>query len=127
MSKDIRTRTAHRPGREDGIGAQHSDARSTVTHEANANLSLIEEIRARLAPLSPVHLELRDQSHGHVGHASGGGHLSATIVSDQFRGLSPLARHRAVYALVQDLVPHRLHALQLKTLTPEELLKQERL
>lgn len=31
-----------------------------------------------------------------------------------------MTRHRMVYALVNDLMPHRIHALSLTTLTPDE-------
>jgi BolA protein len=42
-------------------------------------------------------------------------------VSNAFSGLSTVARHRAVYRLVADLMPARIHALSLITSTPEEL------
>lgn len=84
--------------------------------------TLIQLLQARLAPLSPSLLEVTDDSAKHAGHAgnTGGGHLSAKIVSNAFSGLSTVARHRAVYALVTDLMPHRIHALSLTAQTPEE-------
>ncbi len=90
--------------------------------------ALIELVRARLAVLAPVHLEIHDDSARHVGHpgSTGGGHLSATIVSKHFCGLARLDRHRKVYALVNDLMPDRLHALKLSTLTPEEYRLQDK-
>jgi len=92
------------------------------------NDDLVATVRRRLAALNPDQLELRDDSHRHRHHPShgGGGHLSATIVSKQFDGLSRIARHRAVYALVSDLMPARLHALELVALTPEEFNSQDR-
>jgi len=84
--------------------------------------SLTDLVRERMQALQPLALEIADDSAKHAGHAgnTGGGHLSAKIVSNAFSGLNTVARHRAVYALVADLMPHRLHALSLVTKTPEE-------
>ena len=49
-----------------------------------------------------------------------GMHFEATVVSEAFRGKLPLARHRLVYATLGDLMGGAIHALQLKTVTPEE-------
>jgi acid stress-induced BolA-like protein IbaG/YrbA len=49
-----------------------------------------------------------------------GVHFEATVVSSQFAGKLPLARHRLVYATLGDLMGGAIHALALKTLTPEE-------
>jgi acid stress-induced BolA-like protein IbaG/YrbA len=49
-----------------------------------------------------------------------GVHFEATVVADQFAGKLPLARHRMVYATLGDLMGGAIHALALKTLTPEE-------
>lgn len=49
-----------------------------------------------------------------------GVHFEATIVSDAFRGKLPLARHRLVYATLGTLMGNEIHALALRTLTPEE-------
>lgn len=85
--------------------------------------TLIQLLESRLAPLSPTLVEINDDSSKHVGHAgnTGGGHLSAKIVSKSFSGLNTVARHRAVYSLVADLMPHTIHALSLIVKTPEEL------
>ena len=47
-------------------------------------------------------------------------HFEATVVSDAFRGKLPLARHRLVYATLGELMGGAIHALALKTVTPEE-------
>ena len=49
-----------------------------------------------------------------------GVHFEATVVSEAFRGKLPLARHRLVYATLGDLMGGAIHALALKTVTPEE-------
>jgi BolA family transcriptional regulator, general stress-responsive regulator len=80
-------------------------------------------LRERLAPLAPKVLEITDDSALHVGHegaSGGGGHFSLLIVSDAFSGLPRLARHQRVMREVADLVPHPIHALSIRALTPEE-------
>ena len=49
-----------------------------------------------------------------------GVHFEARVVSAAFAGKLPLARHRMVYATLGDLMGGAIHALQLKTLTPDE-------
>ena len=87
-------------------------------------MSAIETVlRARLADLEPSALEIHDDSAQHAGHAgaaNGGGHFSLLIVSNAFRGVSRLARHKQVIGRVDDLLPHPIHALSIKALAPEE-------
>ena len=49
-----------------------------------------------------------------------GVHFEASVVSEAFRGKLPLARHRLVYATLGELMGGAIHALALKTVTPEE-------
>ena len=49
-----------------------------------------------------------------------GVHFEATVVCEAFRGKLPLARHRMVYATLGERMGGEIHALSLKTLTPEE-------
>lgn len=49
-----------------------------------------------------------------------GVHFEARVVSASFAGKLPLARHRMVYATLGDLMGGAIHALTLKTLTPDE-------
>ena len=49
-----------------------------------------------------------------------GVHFEAIVVSEAFRGKLPLARHRQVYAILGDRMGGEIHALALRTLTPEE-------
>jgi len=76
-----------------------------------------------LRPLGPAVLEIHDDSEEHAGHAgaaAGGGHFSVTIVSEQFRGLTRLARHRAILDRVGDLIPNPVHALAINAYAPDE-------
>lgn len=81
-------------------------------------------IRARLErALAPARLEIIDQSLMHAGHpgaARGGGHFQVTVISDRFRGLPPLKRHRLVYAALADLMAREIHALSIRALAPDE-------
>ena len=47
-------------------------------------------------------------------------HFEATVVAEAFRGKLPLARHRMVYATLGELMGGAIHALALKTVTPDE-------
>lgn len=92
-----------------------------MTQSANA---VETALRDRLAALAPQVLEIRDDSAAHVGHAGAAGgarHFSVLIVSQAFLGLSRLKRHEQVYRQVADLLPHPVHALSIKALTPQEL------
>jgi BolA protein len=72
--------------------------------------------------LDAEHVEVRDESARHRGHAGAleGGHFDAVIVSARFAGLGPVERHRVVYAALGDLGERRVHALALRTYTPDE-------
>ena len=83
-----------------------------------------QAMRARLAALAPVTLDLRDESAQHAGHAgarpSGGSHWQLTIVSEAFRGRSAVARHRMVYEALGDLMKQDIHALRIEASAPEQ-------
>jgi BolA protein len=83
-----------------------------------------QAMRERLAALAPVALDLRDESAQHAGHAgarpSGGSHWQLTIVSEAFRGVSAVARHRMVYEALGDLMKRDIHALRIEALAPEQ-------
>ena len=49
-----------------------------------------------------------------------GVHFEAVVVSAAFVGKLPLARHRMVYATLGERMGGEIHALQLRTLTPDE-------
>ncbi len=88
-------------------------------------MSRVERIQAALqAAFVPLQLEVKDDSHRHAGHAGasdGRGHFKVTVVSEAFAGKAPLARHRAVYAALGEMMETDIHALSIKALTPREL------
>ena len=49
-----------------------------------------------------------------------GQHFQAVIVSPAFAGKRLIARHQIVYAALGDRMREEIHALSMKTLTPEE-------
>ena len=71
-----------------------------------------EDIKALIATgLSCEHIEVEGD----------GRHWFATIVSPEFEGKRPIARHQRVYAtLGERLKTDEVHALSMKTLTPAE-------
>ena len=74
--------------------------------------------------LAPQRLKVVDDSEKHKGHAGyregGETHFRVEVVSDAFAGQSRVARQRRVYEILSAELAERVHALQLKTLTPEE-------
>jgi len=74
--------------------------------------------------LKPRRLSIVDESHMHAGHAGaragGESHFRVEVVSAAFAGLTRVARQRLVYGLLAEELNGPIHALALRTLTPEE-------
>ncbi len=87
-------------------------------------MTRIDRIRAALqAALQPTALEVVDDSHKHAGHEGardGRGHFTVRVVSPAFAGKAPLARHRAVYAALGEMMQTDIHALAIEARTPDE-------
>ncbi len=82
-------------------------------------------IRRKLSEaLAPTRLDIVDDSARHAGHVGarpeGETHFNVEIVSTRFAGLSRVARQRLVYGVLADELRTDVHALALKTATPEE-------
>lgn len=76
--------------------------------------TLKSEMERRIkAALPDARIELRDLT----GTAD---HWQAVIVSAGFEGITPVARQRAVFAALGELMHGPIHALTLKTLTPAQ-------
>jgi len=88
-------------------------------------LSRLERIRELLeSALVPTQLVVTDESHRHAGHAGaqdGRGHFNVQITSAVFAGKPPLARHRAVYAALGDMMTSDIHALAIEARAPGEV------
>jgi len=71
-----------------------------------------ESIRAAIAQgLDCERLEVDGDGH----------HWNALVVSRRFAGLARIERHRLVYAALGDRMRQEIHALSMRTVTPEEL------
>jgi acid stress-induced BolA-like protein IbaG/YrbA len=56
----------------------------------------------------------------HVEVIGDGQHFQAVIVSKEFEGRSRVQRHQLVYAALGERMREEIHALSMKTLTPQE-------
>ncbi len=56
-----------------------------------------------------------------------GTHFAAVVVSEEFQGKSMVQQHQLVYKTLGDKVGADIHALSLKTLTPDEWDKEKNL
>ncbi|KAM5384455.1 hypothetical protein ACJZ2D_001491 [Fusarium nematophilum] len=93
-----------------------------------------DTIRAKItAAFNPQTLEIYNDSHLHAHHkpmqgsTSNETHFRLVITSDAFNSKMQPARHRMVYALLRDEMAQEngIHALQLRTMTPEEEQRQK--
>jgi BolA protein len=86
-------------------------------------MSVIDAMRASLAALEPIAIEIIDDSAKHAGHAGakgGGGHFRLAIVSPRFAGCRTMERHRLVYDALGPLMKREIHALSISAKTPDE-------
>ncbi|KAI6026169.1 hypothetical protein PISMIDRAFT_675300 [Pisolithus microcarpus 441] len=96
-----------------------------------SNMGPVETtIRDKLTTLlQPLQLTITNESHLHRHHAAmraqGGGngetHFNVSIISAVFNGKSTIERHRMIYAALSDELAQGLHAISLRTKTPEEV------
>ncbi|HOB65590.1 BolA family protein [Ottowia sp.] len=84
-------------------------------------LPLADRMAARLREqLQPTQLEVLDESWQHEGHAGANGtglgtHFRVRIASPHFDGRPRVARHRMVYAALQDFIDRDgVHALAIE-------------
>jgi acid stress-induced BolA-like protein IbaG/YrbA len=87
--------------------------RSQLTNLSKAKIMLPtpELVKSYIAAgLQCTHLEVEGD----------GQHFTAVIVSPAFAGKRPIQRHQLVYAALGDRMREEIHALSMKTLTPEE-------
>jgi BolA protein len=83
--------------------------------------TLEETITRKLAAqFDPAHLEVVNESSGHNVPAGSETHFKVVLVSDSFRDLARIARHRAVHQLLAQELAAGVHALALHLYTAEE-------
>ncbi|TFF19932.1 BolA family transcriptional regulator [Jiella endophytica] len=96
-------------------------------------MSTRARIEAKLVEaFQPQGLQIVDESHMHAGHhhagsdhhaafdGSGETHFRVRIVSGAFAGMSRIARHRAINALLSDELAGGVHALAIEAAAPGE-------
>ncbi len=84
-----------------------------------------EQLRLRLiSQLQALHVQVEDESHRHAGHRQdplvSGGHYRVEIVSPLFSGKTTLQQHRLVYEALAEQMGSTIHALVLRTYSPEQ-------
>lgn len=73
--------------------------------------------------LSPVALQVLDESHGHSGNRKET-HFKVVVVADAFEGVSLVKRHRRVNELLADELAGSVHALSIFAYTAEQWAKR---
>ncbi len=87
--------------------------------------AVAETMRRKLEQaFAPTELEIMDESHLHAGHAGhdrrGESHFAVKMVSPAFAGKGRVERQRLVYAVLEEELRERVHALRLALKTAEE-------
>ena len=73
--------------------------------------------------LNAEFVEVKDDSARHAGHqggSSGKGHFNALIIAHIFEKRSLVDRHKLVYGALEDFMNSAIHALSMRTFTPDE-------
>lgn len=71
----------------------------------------VDEIKTRIQQgLNTQSVEVEGDGH----------HFSATIISEEFKGKSRIARHRMIFSLFSEDIKQRLHALSINAMTIDE-------
>lgn len=82
-------------------------------------MSVEDIIHQKLHSLSPVYVQLVNESHMHAAQAAAS-HFKLVLVSEAFAELRPVARHQKIYQLLATELAGPVHALALHLYTPEE-------
>ena len=83
-----------------------------------------------LAALTPLRLEVIDESHRHTKHAAapehtkhgGESHFRVIVIAPEFSGMSRVQRHRHINALLAAEIDGPVHALAIHAFAPEDKL-----
>lgn len=99
------------------------DMQSPIASPGESRSARLEA--ALTAAFAPELLRIEDDSARHAGHAGaqpgGQSHYSVLLVSAAFRGMSRVARSRAVHAVLAQEFAGGMHALALTLRSPEEV------
>ena len=86
----------------------------------NQPVKVTNAIKTRLEQLSPLFVDVVNESHKHNVPEGSESHFNVTVVSEEFEGKGLVARHRLVNDLLARELAGPVHALALHTLTPDE-------
>lgn len=78
------------------------------------------EIEKKLQALTPMFLQVENESHMHAVPENSETHFKVTLVSEQFEGTRLLQRHRKINQLLSEELAGPVHALALHTYTQSE-------
>jgi BolA protein len=70
--------------------------------------------------LSPLHLEVHNESHMHNVPPGSESHFKVLVVAEQFTSQRLLERHRAVHTALREELAGAVHALSIHAFTPDE-------
>ncbi|MBY0502030.1 MAG: BolA family transcriptional regulator [Alphaproteobacteria bacterium] len=95
-------------------------------------MTLKNQIETKLDRLfSPSYLKVEDNTSKHVGHENykpgGESHFRVVLVSAKFTNTTRIQRHQMVYACLSEELKKCIHALELKALSPEEVVESNEL
>lgn len=88
------------------------------------NSSVQQELEAKLATVSPSHLEVINESGNHNVPTGSETHFKVVMVSEIFEGLRLIQRHRLVNELLHEALAGPVHALSLHLYTVEDWKKR---
>ena len=84
-------------------------------------MSAIISIETKLKEvLSPIHLEVIDESYLHNVEPGRESHVRIVAISELFEGLNLVKRHQLIYAEIQEEIDGPIHALSIHTFTEKE-------
>ncbi len=84
-------------------------------------MTMQQTIEAKLTDaLAPDHLEVINESHMHNVAEGSESHFKLIIVAGRFQDLNLIGRHQLVNSILAHELKDGIHALSLRTLTPEE-------
>lgn len=70
--------------------------------------------------LSPLYLEVLNESSNHNVPPGSESHFKVTVVSNEFDGKMLIARHRIINKLLSEELAGAIHALSIHSFTPDE-------
>ena len=77
-------------------------------------------IIGNLKEMSPLYLEVVNESFMHAVPKDSETHFKVVVVSDEFEGLRLVNRHKMIYGLLSEQLAGPVHALALHTFTAKE-------